>query len=109
MATIFKRKWKSKTTYRCTVRRRGFKAITKSFNSKPDAIKWGREMERNLDKGISSESWFRTESHYNHTDTIPTSLIDQSFTSTSALPPSEYISKNFEFEFGYILLVITFL
>ena len=55
MATIFKRKWKSKTTYRCTVRRRGFKTITKSFNSKPDAIKWGREMEGNLDKGISAD------------------------------------------------------
>ena len=29
MAKIFKRKWKSKTTYRCSVKRRGFKTITK--------------------------------------------------------------------------------
>ena len=44
MASIFKRKLKTKTTYRVIVRRKGFKTITKSFNTKPDAIKWGREM-----------------------------------------------------------------
>ncbi len=42
MATIFKRKWKNKTTYRCTVRRKGFKTLIKSFNTRGEATKWGR-------------------------------------------------------------------
>ncbi len=50
MATIFKRKWKNKTSYRVTIRRKGFKTLIKSFNTKPDAIKWARSMENNLDK-----------------------------------------------------------
>jgi integrase len=55
MASIFKRKLKTKTTYRVIVRRKGFKTLVKTFNTKPDAIKWGREMERNLDRGISAD------------------------------------------------------
>jgi len=39
MATIFRRKLKTKTTYVVQVRRKGFKTLVKTFNTKPDAIK----------------------------------------------------------------------
>lgn len=55
MASIFKRKWKNKTTYVVQVRRKGFKTLVKTFNTKPDAIKWGRSMENNLDKGLTTD------------------------------------------------------
>jgi len=55
MATITKRKHRSKTNYLCVVRRKGFKTLVKTFNTKPDAIKWGRHMENNLDKGLTSD------------------------------------------------------
>ena len=55
MASIFKRKLKTKMTYRVIVRRKGFKTLVKTFNTKPDVIKWGRSMENNLDKGLTSD------------------------------------------------------
>ena len=55
MATIFRRKLKTKTTYIVQVRRVGFKTIVKTFNTRTDAIKWSRNMERNLDRGISTD------------------------------------------------------
>lgn len=55
MASIIKRKFKTKTSYLCFVRRKGFKTLVKTFNTKPDAIKWGRSMENNLDKGLTTD------------------------------------------------------
>ena len=54
MATIFRRKLKTKTTYVVQVRRVGFKTIVKTFNTRTVAIKLGRNMENNLDKGLIS-------------------------------------------------------
>ena len=55
MATIQKRKWKTKTTFRALVRRKGFKDLHKSFNTRADAQVWARDIERNLDRGISTD------------------------------------------------------
>ena len=55
MATIFRRKLKTKTTYRVQVRRQGFKTLVKTFNTRGEATKWGRHMENNLDKGLTSD------------------------------------------------------
>ena len=55
MASIFKRKWKNKTTFVVQVRRKGFKTLVKTFNTKHDAIKWGRHIENNLDKGLRAD------------------------------------------------------
>ena len=51
MSSIYKRKHKHGTTYRCQVRRKGFKTIMKTFHTKSEAKKWGRAMERELDQG----------------------------------------------------------
>jgi hypothetical protein len=50
MAYILKRKWKTKVTYRVQVSRRGFKNIMKTFQTRTEAKKWGRAMERKIDK-----------------------------------------------------------
>ena len=55
MASIFRRKHKTKTTYRTIVRRKGFKTVVKSFNTRTDAQKLSRYIERNLDRGISTD------------------------------------------------------
>ena len=55
MASIIKRKFKTKTTYLCFVRRKGFKTLIKSFNTRGEATQWGRHMENNLDKGLTSD------------------------------------------------------
>ena len=51
MASIIKRKRNNRTTYLAFVRRKGVKAIVKSFYNKTDAKKWARVMERKLDTG----------------------------------------------------------
>mgnify|MGYP006091189729 CR=1 FL=1 len=51
MATFFKRKWKTKTTYGVQIRRKGFKTLMKSFDTRTDAKKWARNMEAKLDRG----------------------------------------------------------
>ena len=55
MAYILKRKWKTKVTYRVQVSRRGFKNIMKTFQTRTEAKKWGRAMERKLDVGDYSD------------------------------------------------------
>jgi integrase len=37
------------------VRRQGFKTLVKSFKSKAEASKWGREQERNVDTGLATD------------------------------------------------------
>ena len=54
MASIIKRKRNNRTTYLAFVRRKGVKAIVKSFYNKTDAKKWARAMERKLDTGDRS-------------------------------------------------------
>jgi len=51
MAYILKRKWKNKVTYRVQVSRSGFKNLFKTFQTRAEAKKWGRAMERKLDVG----------------------------------------------------------
>ena len=51
MAYILKRKWKNKVTYRVLVSRSGFKNLFKIFQTRAEAKKWGRAMERELDVG----------------------------------------------------------
>ena len=48
MASIVKRKHKHKTTYLCFIRRKGFKTLRKTFQTRQDAQKWSRYIERNL-------------------------------------------------------------
>ena len=55
MASIIKRKRNNRTTYLAFVRRKGVKAIVKSFYNKTDAKKWARAMERKLDTGDFSD------------------------------------------------------
>ena len=55
MATFFKRKHKSKTTYAVQVRRKGFRTVSKSFDTRTDAKKWARNMEAKLDRGDYSD------------------------------------------------------
>ena len=55
MAYILKRKWKTKVTYRVQVSRRVFKNIMKTFQTRTEAKKWGRAMERKLDVGDYSD------------------------------------------------------
>jgi hypothetical protein len=50
MAYILKRKWKTKVTYQVQVSHRGFKNIMKTFQTRTEAKKWGRAMERKIDK-----------------------------------------------------------
>ena len=51
MSSIYKRKHKHGTTYRCQVRRKGFKTIMKTFHTKSEAKKWARGIEGELDQG----------------------------------------------------------
>jgi len=55
MASIIKRKYKTKTSYQVRIRRIGIKTITKSFLSKTEAKKWARTMETKLDRGDTSD------------------------------------------------------
>ena len=55
MAYILRRKGKKKVSYRAQVRRQGFKTIHKTFESKTDAKKWARAMERKYDLGDFSD------------------------------------------------------
>ena len=55
MATIRKRKFKYKTSFTAQVRRKGFKTIVKSFDTKTQAQKWARAIERKLDMGDYSD------------------------------------------------------
>ncbi len=43
MASIVKRKHKHKTTYLCFIRRKGFKTLRKTFQTRQDAQKWKLE------------------------------------------------------------------
>ena len=51
MAYIKRRKYKSKVGYQAIVRRKGFKTSVKSFETKTDAKKWARAIERKFDTG----------------------------------------------------------
>ena len=42
MATIRRRKFKFKVSYTCQVRRKGFRTIIKSFDTRKQAQKWAR-------------------------------------------------------------------
>lgn len=50
-----RRKWKSKTSYVCQVRRKGFRTLVKSFSTRTEAKTWGRSMESKLDRGDTSD------------------------------------------------------
>ena len=51
MAYVKRRKYKSKVSYQAIVRRKGFKTSVKSFETKTDAKKWARAIERKFDTG----------------------------------------------------------
>jgi len=51
MAYIKRRKYKSKIGYQVIVRQKRFKTSVKSFETKTDAKKWVRAIERKLDTG----------------------------------------------------------
>ena len=55
MATIQKRKYLNKTSYKVRIRRLGIKTITKSFMNRTDAKRWARNMETKLDRGDYSD------------------------------------------------------
>jgi integrase len=55
MAYIKKRKHKLSSTYRVTVKRKGFGVFNKSFASISDAKKWARTMESKFDRGDTSD------------------------------------------------------
>ncbi len=55
MATIRRRKFKFKVSYTCQVRRKGFRTIIKSFDTRKQAQKWARGIERKLDMGDFSD------------------------------------------------------
>ena len=55
MATIERRKWERKTSYRVRIRRAGIRPITKSFLTRTEAKKWARSMETKLDRGDYSD------------------------------------------------------
>lgn len=48
MATITRRK----TGYQAQVRRKGYPALSRCFDSRKDAEKWARQVEGELDRGI---------------------------------------------------------
>ena len=52
---FFKRKHKSKTTYAVQVRRKGFRTVSKSFDTRTEAKRWARNMEAKLDRGDYSD------------------------------------------------------
>jgi integrase len=51
MATVTRRKWKTKISYTVQIRRRGHKTFAKTFISRADGVKWARDVERQLDMG----------------------------------------------------------
>jgi integrase len=51
MAQIVRRKFKKGFTYLARVKRVGFRTVSKSFNTKEQAKKWSRTIERKLDQG----------------------------------------------------------
>jgi integrase len=55
MAYIERRKYKTKTSYLVMVRRKGFKTMVKTFDTRTDAKKWARAVERKLDTGDSAD------------------------------------------------------
>ena len=55
MAYIEKRKHKLSSTYRVTVKRKGFGIFNKSFVSISEAKKWARTMESKFDRGDTSD------------------------------------------------------
>ena len=55
MAYIRRRKFRFKASYIAQVKRKGFKTIVKSFDTKTQAQKWARGIERKLDMGDFSD------------------------------------------------------
>ncbi len=55
MAYIERRKYKTRTSYLVMVRRKGFKTMVKTFDTRTDAKKWARAVERKLDTGDSAD------------------------------------------------------
>ena len=75
MATIIKRKRKKGNTFTAFVRRKGFQTFTKTFHARQDAIKWGTHMERNLDRGLSTD--FNEASKYMMRDILKRYLNEE--------------------------------
>ena len=55
MASISRRKFKSKISFRVCIKRQGTKRIYISFNTRTEAKRWARAMEVKLDKGHYSD------------------------------------------------------
>ena len=55
MASIIRRKFKTKITYLVSVKRKGIKRIHKTFNTRTEAKRWARSMEVKLDRGDYSD------------------------------------------------------
>ncbi len=56
MAYIKRRKYKNKSVgYQAIVRRKGFRTVVKSFQTRTEAKKWSRQMEIKLDRGDHSD------------------------------------------------------
>ncbi|MBX9901807.1 MAG: site-specific integrase [Burkholderiaceae bacterium] len=53
MASILKR---GEYSYQATIRRRGFPSKTRTFDTKPDAVKWARMIEREMDRGAWNDN-----------------------------------------------------
>ncbi len=54
MASILKR---GEYSYQAIIRRRGFPSRTKTFETKPDAVKWARMIEREMDRGTWNDNY----------------------------------------------------
>ena len=55
MAYIRRQKYETKVSYQVQVRRKGFRTIVKSFDTRTQAQKWARGIERKLDMGDFSD------------------------------------------------------
>ena len=51
MAYIRRHKYKTKVSFQVQIRRKGFRTIVKSFDTRTQAQKWARGIERKLDMG----------------------------------------------------------
>ena len=55
MAYIRRRKFKKVVSFQVQIRRKGFRTIVKSFDTRTQAQKWARGIERKLDMGDYSD------------------------------------------------------
>ena len=61
MSTIRKKNYKDKTKYQALVRVSGTPTISKTFNLKSHALQWAKETEIQIEKGLLSSKYERTE------------------------------------------------